>query len=182
MNPLTLNFWLCYCTKKWDDFVESLDEPEFGGIITANFFKENEVFFRQDTDISFKKFREISTFIDTAILDHETLLYNPRTLIPAFMYLHIGLSIGVFILEDVCTKFKHTSFYVFPDKLGFQQFFQRFLQATLNLQMTDLLPAVQFCAEFFSIPIKYDIPKAVQKMRSDKMVVDKEKLIEIETS
>lgn len=145
-------------------------DPEISGIITAGFFRENDVFFRQDTDTSFKKFREISTFVDTAMLDHETLLYNPRILIPAFMYLHIGLSIGVFVLEDVCTNFKNKSFYVFPDKLGFQQFFQKFLQATLDIQMTDLLPALQFCSDYFSIPIKYDIPKAVQKMRSDKMV------------
>jgi hypothetical protein len=58
--------------------------------LCAHVPNELRVEFKKLTDESYRNYREIMQLLDVATLDFESLHYNPRALIAAFLYIVIG--------------------------------------------------------------------------------------------
>jgi hypothetical protein len=57
-------------------------------------------------------------------------------------------------------KFPHSSLYLLDEKNMFTDFFDNFLKFTFGFEILDLLPTIQYCASYFSLPPNVEMPAA----------------------
>ena len=166
MNPPTLGTWSNWYLSQWDLYIESapfainhplvqkLDEP---------------IQFRKPCEKSYSRFREINQLIDCAILDIESLQYNPRTLLAAFMYLILGKHYRQFTVKEIVEDFSQSSLFLMNSKIALNGLFGEFLHFSFGFELRDLLPSLQYAATFFRLPLNFDLPP-VAKMNNQKVL------------
>ena len=101
--------------------------------------------------------------IDCAILDVQTLQYSSRALTAAFMYLVLGKQCGVFTLQQITKEMPQSSLYLLNESSDFNALFGDFVSYCFEYSLPDLLPAVQYAATFFGLPMNYQMPSAVKR-------------------
>jgi len=70
-----------------------------------------QLFFRKTNNESYERFRTVSQLLDTALMDVQTLQYNFRDLVAAFMYIILGIDYDQFTNEQVVSNFPAQSTY-----------------------------------------------------------------------
>ncbi len=94
----------------------------------------------------------LEELLDNAFVDHRTLRFTPKLLILAFLYLSVGLYLGIFYLGDLVEEFARHTLYLTQDDQGYNSFFNEFL-STFSLNCLDLIEAVKFASTFFAVVI-----------------------------
>ena len=146
---------------EWDNFLDSSPVVLQARLVNNN--PNNElIHFKLANRESYTKFRELIQLIDCVVLDIETLQYKNRTLVASFLYLLIGKYYKQFSLSEIIHEIPVSSYFLFNDTQGLNHIFKEFLKYSFGYQLEELLPSIQYVANFFSLPISYDIPNAAR--------------------
>jgi hypothetical protein len=95
------------------------------------------------------------------------LQYGIRPLIGAFMYLTLGVSLEQFTAQYAAANFPSSSHFLLDHPDGLNGLFSRFAESCLGLQLTELLPALQFAASFITLEVNNDLPSAVKQRQTE---------------
>jgi hypothetical protein len=93
--------------------------------------------------------------LDCATLDIQTVQYQPKLLVCAFMYLVLGHGMGIFKQEEIWKEFPRSSLYLLDEDNLFNDLFMNFLQTSFNIMLIDLLPTVQYCATYYGLTLNF---------------------------
>ena len=146
---------------EWDNFLDSSSVVVQARLINNN--PNNElIHFKLANRESYTKFRELIQLIDCVLLNVETLQYKNRALVASFFYLIIGKYYKQFTLSEIIHEIPVSSYFLFTDTQGLTHIFKEFLKYSFGYQLEDLLPSIQYVANFFSLPISYDVPNAAR--------------------
>ena len=96
--------------------------------------------------------------VDCSFLDIQTLQYKTKLLVCAFMYLVMGKQMGVFKSKEIVQVFPRSSQYLLDEDNLYNCLFLDFLHESFGLTLIDLLPAVQYTATYFILPMTYEDP------------------------
>lgn len=169
LAPATLNTWANWYMCQWDLYIQSapniIDHPLVIGL------GDSLIQFKKPEEKSYARFRELMQLIDTSILDIETLQYNSRTLVAAFMYLVLGKYFDQFSVQEIVEQFPHSSQYLLNPNYAFNELFGDFLMFSFGFELIELLPSIQYVSRFFSLPLNFDLPNAARIFKENVLEV-----------
>jgi hypothetical protein len=142
--PPTINMWANWYMNQWDLYIES-------------FAIDDKHYFKKPDEKSYAMFREVMQIVDLAILDIDTLQYQPRVLIASCIYLVLSVHYDVLSTEEVYKKVPYFSEYIEPSE--FNNTFASFLTQSFSFELPELLPSIQYIGSLFELPFSYDIPQ-----------------------
>lgn len=138
---------------QWDTYLEQNPYGHNHHI----FMRYPHKFFKKWDDDSYRLYRSVMQLLDFASLDIQSVQYQPKLLVCAFMYLILGKEMGFFKLKEITNDFPRSSLYLLEDN-QFNDLFMNFLQTSFNIMLIDLLPTVQYCATYFILHMNFDDP------------------------
>lgn len=152
MQPITLNYWLNYAVHHWDEFVAKNSQKFI-------YFEENpDLFtFLKKTADSFINYRILSNYIDATQLDLDSVAYDNKILINAFIYLVMSTNVEnlqkcKFYNEDSeATILNHNK------NNSFDEIFNEFLINEMNTNLDEIATALNYSMLFSKIPINFDV-------------------------
>ena len=144
----------------WDNFID-----EDVTIKSSYFFQQfpEKPYFKQLNEQSFLLFRQLTQYIDCSLLHAETLQYHSRALIASFMYLVLGVYFGLFSDFTILNEVARTSTFLYNDSNGYNDMFSIFLRKCFSFELHELLPTIQYCANYFNLPISNELPIAAKR-------------------
>ena len=77
---------------QWDSFLEQQPSAQRHPLFATC----QQKFFKKYDKDSYWRYRAVMQFLDCATLDIQTVQYQPKLLVCAFMYLVLGNSMGIF--------------------------------------------------------------------------------------
>ena len=169
LTPSTLNTWANWYMCQWDLYIESAPSAISHPLVVQ--LGDALIQFKKPEEKAYARFRECMQLIDTAVLDIETLQYNTRTLVAAFMYLILGKHFGQFSLQQIVEQFPYSSQYLLNPKYSFNDLFGEFLLFSFGFQLIDLLPSIQYASRFFQLPLNFDLPNAARIFKENVLEV-----------
>lgn len=110
--------------------------------------------------------------LDCATLDIQTVQYQPKLLVCAFIYLVLGHGMGIFTQEEIWREFPTSSLYLLDQENLFNDLFMEFLQKSFNVMLIDLLPTVQYCATYYGLTLNFEDPITPQGSDVDDIVFE----------
>lgn len=119
--------------------------------------------FREASENSYLKYRELIQIADLIILNIDFLQYDLQALAVAIMFIIVGREFGQFSQEEITTEIPYCSDFIFTDRQGFYKVFGTFIEQSLGLDLFDLLETIQFSAKHFRLLLNFDLPLAVKK-------------------
>lgn len=146
--------------QKWESFLDSSPLVAEAKMINA---EREFVKFKLTDEASYMKFREIVQILDSIMLNIEHRQYNPRMLTVSLLYLILGREFGQFKQEKIVEEMPYSSIFLYEDRQGFHKIFSSFVKPLLNMDLTELLPVIQYSAKYFELPLDFDLPIAVKK-------------------
>ena len=168
LNPITLNYWLNFYTHQWDRFVETSPFVDEMKMISP---EKDLIKFREMSESSYFKYREIAQIVDLVILNVDFLQHDPQALIFAIMYLIIGREIGQFTGEEIVMDIPNSSVFLLADREGFHKVFGAFIRQYIDAELADLLELIQRAAVYFNLTIDFNLPLAISKNKEKAMKV-----------
>jgi hypothetical protein len=146
---------------EWDSFIED------SKLLIENKLINNPdgeiVCFKQANERSYTKFRELSQILDLIILNIDSLQYPNRTLVAGILYLLAGKSFKEFDSNQILDEITCDSNFLYRDITGFNQIFSEFLKKSFSFDLSEIVPAIQYVAQYFAVKICYDLPIAAKK-------------------
>ena len=147
--------WANWYMIQWDNFIEksefAMNHCLIDNTTLTPYFKKPQV-------ESYNLYRAFMEFIDCAILDVQTLRYNVRAVVSAFIYILLGKQFGQFTEEQILEEFPESSQYLLDTEFAYNNLFSHFLENCCGLSLYSLLPTIQFCSTFFSLPLHLKLP------------------------
>jgi len=155
MTPPTLNMWVNWYSNQWNQYIQyssyALNHP------LVQSLEDPIVVFRQPTDKSYARYRELIQLIDVAVLDASTLQYHPRAIVASALYVLLAFHFGQATKEEIATLFCKGS--QFLNALHpFNDLFGYFLETDFGLSLQELLPTIQYISTFMSLPFNFQVP------------------------
>lgn len=147
--------WANWYMNQWDTYIQYCDYAKGHQLILM--LQDPIVVFKQPNEKSYARFRELSQLIDLVVLDIATLRYSPRALVASAMYILLAFHFGQATIEEIATQFPRGSFFL-NEQYPFNDLFSNFLRSSFGFSLPELLPTIQFVAEFLLLPFSYDIP------------------------
>jgi hypothetical protein len=160
--------WANWYMLQWDFFVEGIKaaaEEDFKEDPRHDLIAKNFITFLQGDGHSYYRFREIMQLLDTMLLNVSTLQYKQRTLVAAVMFLSLGRRLSIFTTDQIVSEFPESSLYVLDDKITFNSLFNSFAFFAFGYTLAELLPAIQYCATYFGLPLHFNMPSVVSLRR-----------------
>jgi hypothetical protein len=154
LTPSTLNMWANWCMRKWDIYVQS---NPYAKNWHKTRYVESNVTFKSRSEDSYRIFREVEQLIDIALLDIATLKYQSRTIAASSVYLILTLYYNHATLEEIIIQFPNQSFFLNQD-FTFNELFSNFLKEEVELELSELLPTIQYMARFMMLEFDYTVP------------------------
>lgn len=99
--------------------------------------------------------------VDCAVLEVRTLQYKARPLLASFLYILIGIEYRQFTPEMVVQEFPACSVYLLAQDYAFNDLYAKFLEIFFGMTLEELLPSIQYAANFFGLAPNFDLPRAV---------------------
>lgn len=153
LNPPTMYRWANRLMSQWDNYLKSTEQSR------QNYFGFcPKIYFKQFDEESYVNFRVLMQLIDCATMDIQTTQYSPKLLVCAFMYLYLGRELKFFNNREIVNNFPQSSLYLLDEENPFNGLFDQFLTFTFGFNLMDLLPTIQYCASYFSLPANVDSP------------------------
>lgn len=156
--PPTMNMWAQFFTTEWDRYLKASTLSLYKTL----FDSKNLPRFKSPNEKSYSLFRELMQLIDVCLLDTQTLQYNFRAIVAAFMYIIIGKRLDQFTIEQVREEFPYSSLYLLDQSYTYNQCFGEFIEKILGLLLQDLLPTIQFVSTFFFLQTDVEFPLAAR--------------------
>lgn len=108
-SPPTLIIWANWFTVQWDLYIET-------SISAINHYlvrkSGKQVKFRETNNDSYYRYRTLVQLLDTSLMDIQTLQYNFRDLVAAFMYIILGRDYEQFSSDQIVNSFPAQSTYL----------------------------------------------------------------------
>lgn len=127
--------------------------------------------FKKPHSESYNLYRGFMELIDCAILDVQTLKYNLRALVASFMYILLGKQLDQFTQDQILKKFPASSQYLLDAGFAYNNLFSHFLENYTGLTLCSILPSIQYCSTFFSLPLHIELPLAAKVDRKNVLEV-----------
>lgn len=169
LTPPTLSTWANWYMNQWDLYVERSPYAQGHSLVKAT--GDDLIQFKQSSQKSYVRFREMMQIIDCITLDAQTLQYKPRALIASIMYVLLGKYFKNFTVQQIFEEFPRNSRYLLDDS-AFNQLFGNFLIYSFGFELTDLLPTIQYISTYIRLPISYELPKAVKMSKENILEVN----------
>lgn len=99
--------------------------------------------------------------VDCAVLEVKTLQYKMRPLLASFLYILIGVEYRQFTPQMVVEQFPSCSVYLLAQDYAFNDLYSKFLEIFFGMTLEELLPSIQYAANFFGLAPNFDLPRAV---------------------
>lgn len=158
MTPPTYAMWANWYMNQWDIFI-STNEYALSHPLIQNSI---DLTFKSSHESSYTRFREVMQIMDLIILDHTSLLYQPRGLVVSIMFLILGIYTGEFDVQKIWNEFTFSSNGFLNPESEFNQLFIEFIFLSFGFQLHDLAPTIQYVSSFMGIPFNYDLPMCFQ--------------------
>lgn len=171
LNPVVISYWADYFAFKWDDFLKNPPNNDLSQeIIEANHIKiapkpelkfEHPAFKRKN-ESSFELHCELFQILDTCLLDTYTLRFDQRGIVLSAMYLLLGKKYGLWNETKIIQGFQKSSEMLTSQTyFEFNSLFEEFLSNFAEVELSGLLPYIQFVAGFFLGRFKYERPEGL---------------------
>ena len=106
--------------------------------------------------------------LDCAVLDIQTLEYKQYLLVPAFMYIVLGMKYQQFSLEQIVEEFPTSSMYLLnEEEYAFNNLFGYFMYYYFGIELVDLLPTIQYASTYFYFSIELRLPSIIDYKRDE---------------
>jgi len=160
--------WANWYMTQWDNFIEKSDFAQTHCLIESTAIIP---VFKKPYSESYNMYRGFMELIDCAILDIQTLKYNIRAIIAAFMYILLGKQFGQFTEDQILEEFPTSSQYLLDTEFAYNNLFSHFLEYYFSLSLCGILPTIQYCSTFFSLPLHIELPVAAKVDRKNVLEV-----------
>lgn len=154
---------------QWDNFIEKTDFARTHYLIEITAMLP---VFKKPHSESYNLYRGLMELVDCAILDIQTLKYNIRGIVAAFMYILLGKQFGQFTEQQILEEFPMSSQYLLDTGFAFNNLFSHFLENYCGLPLCGILPTIQYCSTFFSLPLHIELPVAAKVDRKNVLEVN----------
>lgn len=134
-TPPTLAIWANWYTVQWDLYIETSAYAINHYLVRKS---GRQLFFRKTNNESYERFRTMVQLLDTALMDIQTLQYNFRDLVAAFMYIILGRDYEQFSNDQVVTNFPSQSLYLLETTMAFNNLFADFLTSCFGCELDQL--------------------------------------------
>lgn len=122
-TPPTYSMWANWYMNNWDIFTNT-NEYALSHPIIQNF---SDLTFKTQNENAYSRFREVMQIVDLVILDPTSLAYQPRALVISIMFLVLGIHVGEFNVEKICSEFVFSSNGFLDMNSEFNQLFVEFV-------------------------------------------------------
>lgn len=95
------------------------------------------------------------------LITQESLTFQGGYLVLGTIYILLAIYLKQVPRRSVSQTLAHSSGYLLDDTRPLNAVFARFLAASFEIQLSELLPFVQHAAGFFGIPAVYCLPDAL---------------------
>lgn len=145
---------------QWDLYLDHSTSPSSYQLKKK--FPQIVSYFKQPKEESYALFREMMQLIDCSLLDTESLQYKPRALILAFLYLVLGKTYQQFDENQIILQMPLCNANFLNKEYIFNDFFANFSMCCMGIDLSELLPYIQYCAKFFGLGLNFDLPNAAK--------------------
>jgi len=149
----TLNMWSNWYIVQWDTYILKNSYAIQHPLIIS--LKDPHIVFKEPTQMSYARYRELMQIIDVALLDSRILQYLPRTIIAASLYIVLAYHCGQATKQQIALELTKTSYFI-DKRFPFNDLFDNFLVQTFGFQLEELLPAIQFMGPFMGLQFCYN--------------------------
>lgn len=156
-SPPTMTIWANWFTVQWDLYIETSVNATNHYLVRRS---NKKVHFRQTNNESYYRYRTQIQLLDTAIMDIQTLQYNFRDLVAAFMYIILGRDYEQFSSEQIVNSFPQQSTYLQETTMAFNNQYADFISTHFGCELDQLLPYIQYASTYFALELSFDIPAA----------------------
>ena len=102
------------------------------------------------------------------MLDIQTLEYKQYMLVPAFMYIILGLKYNQFTLRQIVSEFPTSSLFLLDeDEYAYNNLFGYFMRSYFGIELIDLLPTIQYASTYFYFQIELRLPTIIDYKRDE---------------
>lgn len=154
-----MNTWVQWYMNQWDLYIETVPAATNHPLVVQY---GSLVQFKQANQNSYIIYREMMQLLDCATLNTQSLQYNTRTLVAAFMYLLLGKQFGVFTAQQIYTEMSRGSLYLLNAKNAINTLFGDFLKHCFEYKLPELLPSVQYASTYFGLSMNFDLPRSAK--------------------
>jgi len=147
--------WANWYMNQWDQYVQH--SPYASNHTLLQSVVDPLVIFRQPTDKSYARYRELMQLIDISTLDIMTLQYHPRAIVASALYVLLAFHLGQATKEEISTLFSQSSQFL-TTWHPFNDLFANFLITVFGFELHELLPTIQYIAPFMALPFNYQLP------------------------
>ncbi|CAK56085.1 unnamed protein product (macronuclear) [Paramecium tetraurelia] len=139
LNLPNINLWIEFYTNQWD-----------------NYISDDHKKFRSNNSSSFKNILKLQGYIDCCYLDFETLSYQTRKVVAAFMYLVLAVEYEQFTKEYIYYEIPKTTKFILADsQKSFNKIFTEFAQISFGFNLVDLIEIIKYASKFIMLDFKY---------------------------
>lgn len=156
LAPPTLNMWANWYMRQWDFYIQYSDYAMDHILVKS--LGDPIVVFKVPNAKAFARFREFMQLIDLVMLDVASLRYQSRALVISTLYVLLAFHFGQASLEEIAAQFPATSSFLDPN-YPFNDLFGNFLKRYCGVELSELLPTIQYMASFLSLQFDYSVKK-----------------------
>jgi cyclin E len=168
ITPPTLNTWTNWYAAQWDAFVDTSPSAQENVLLASVDFP---VKFKLPTQASYALYRHLMQILDSTILDAQTLQYRQRALVLSAMYILLGREFQQFTTDIIVAEFPCSSQYLLDEAFAYNNLFGLYLQECFGVELSNLLPTIQYVATFFAADLDISLPIAAK--------IDKENVLQV---
>jgi cyclin E len=169
VTPPTLNSWANWYVAQWDNFIEESSYAQRNVLASS---VKTPIKFKLPTQHSYTLYRHLMQLIDATVLEIQTLQYKQRALVLSIMYVLIGREFHQFTTEMIVQEFPVSSQYLLDTSFAYNNLFGHFVQECFGIELSDLLPTIQYVSSFFNIEFDISLPIAAK--------IDKENVLQVD--
>ena len=155
--PSTQSLWANWYSGQWDSYLENSSYAQSHELII---YSGKQLFFRKLNKDSYNRFRTFMQLLDTCLMDIQTLQYNFRDLVAAFMYIILGSGYQQFSNEEIIENFPYSSTYLQKTTYPFNDLFSDFMKSLFACELEHLLPYIQYASMYFALELRFERPRA----------------------
>lgn len=117
---------------------------------------------------SYHNYCKLSQLVDALLYDPEHYAFSPYLLAAGCIYVVLGSprspveAEGSFDKRDIARLFPQGSGYLLDPQNELNRVFGKFLDYYSDVQLEELLPAVQFAAKYYELPFTFDSPSVLK--------------------
>lgn len=134
LTPPTLSMFCNFILMKWDEFASN-------SALDRSTFKNGVPKFRGMTFNNYRRYRRLFQLLDAAVLEVQSLQYNPRALASSFFYLQLGVEVEEFDSDRIGAEFPTTSQFILS-RSSFNLIMEQFFLSNLSVKLVELLPTI----------------------------------------